>query len=107
MPAPELSAAFAALGDPTRLGLVERLLAEGERTAGELCQGVGISAPAVSRHLKVLREAGLVRRRIDGQRRIYAADPGTLGIIGHWALAHRCFWETGLDRLDAALRRED
>ena len=98
---------FAALGDATRLSIVERLLADGERSAGELQQGTGISAPAVSRHLKVLRQAGLVTRRIEGTRRIYAANPAAIGVVGHWALAHRGFWEAGLDRLDVALKREE
>ena len=100
---PALPETFAALGDPTRLAIVERLLSEGECSAGALCEGAGISAPAVSRHLKVLREAGLVTRRIDGTRRIYAANPSAIGIVGHWALAHRGFWDAGLDRLARAL----
>ena len=94
---------FAALGDTTRFAILERLLADGERTAGELCAGTEISAPTVSRHLKILREAGLVTRRVDGTRRIYSADPEALGSIGHWAMAHRAFWETALERLGKAL----
>ena len=99
----QLPTSFAALGDPTRLAIVERLLKEGETSAGDLCEGVEISPPAVSRHLKVLREAGLVSRRVEGQRRIYAANPATLGVIGHWALAHRGYWDGALARLSAAL----
>ena len=98
-----LPLAFAALGDPTRLAIVERLLTEGACPAGALSEGAGMSAPAVSRHLRVLREAGLVTRRVEGTKRIYAADPSAIGVIGRWALAHRGFWEAGLDRLGRAL----
>lgn len=62
----DLSRTFAALGDPTRLHLVEHLLQAGEQPAGELTQVTDISAPAVSRHLKVLREAGILTQRVDG-----------------------------------------
>lgn len=97
---------FAALGDPTRLAIVERLLAEGELCAGDL-QGVAdVSPPAISRHLKVLREAGLVTRRIDAQRRIYRVAPEAMRTIGDWMMNHRAFWETSLDRLAIALGEE-
>ena len=102
----QLPNSFAALGDATRLSIVERLLREGERTAGELCEGVEISAPAVSRHLKVLREAGLVSQRVEGPKRIYAANPAALGVIGHWALAHRGYWDGALARLAAAVEED-
>jgi DNA-binding transcriptional ArsR family regulator len=73
-----LTKTFAALGDDTRFAIVERLLKEGELSAGELQQNSPISAPAVSRHLKVLRSAGLVNQRIDKQRRprLSLAAPG-------------------------------
>ncbi|MCU9849491.1 metalloregulator ArsR/SmtB family transcription factor [Defluviimonas sp. WL0024] len=95
---------FAALADPTRFAIVERLLAEGEQSAGELADIADITAPAISRHLKVLREAGVVTQRIDGQRRIYAVTPEPLQAISAWAIAHRDFWEGSLDRLEAAIR---
>lgn len=103
----DLPRSFAALGDPIRLSIVERLLAEGEKTAGELGEGTGVSAPAVSRHLKVLREAGIVTRRVEGTRRIYTADPAALGAVGHWALAHRGYWDGALARLKLAVEKDD
>ncbi|MDW4549335.1 metalloregulator ArsR/SmtB family transcription factor [Defluviimonas sp. D31] len=94
---------FAALADPTRFAIVERLLAEGEQSAGELADIADITAPAISRHLKVLREAGLVTQRIDGQRRIYAVAPRPLQAISAWVIEHRDFWEASFDRLEAAI----
>lgn len=65
---PELIRHFAALGYPTRFAVVERLLKNGEQSAGALQDVADVSAPAISRHLKVLREAGLIQQRVDGQR---------------------------------------
>lgn len=96
---------FAALADPTRLGIVERLLASGPQSAGELGDIAAISAPAISRHLRVLREAALIRQEIDGPRRIYSVAPEALRAISDWTLTHRAFWEQSLDRLDAAVRK--
>ena len=100
-----LPALFAALSDPTRLGIVERLLASGPQSAGELGDVAAISAPAVSRHLKVLREAAVIRQEIDGPRRIYSVAPEAMRAISDWTLTHRAFWESSLDRLDADVRR--
>ena len=97
---------FAALGDATRFAIVDRLLSVGEQNAGELSDLADISAPAMSRHLKVLREAGLVERRIDGQHRVYSASPRAIGDIGRWTIAHRDFWSDSFDRLDAAMKEE-
>lgn len=84
------AAAFDALGDPTRR-LVLEILAEGEQPAGSVVDRVRsaapMSQPAVSQHLRVLREAELVRVRAEGTRRIYALDPGGLGVAQNW-LAH-------------------
>ena len=104
---PDLSATFAALGDTTRFAIVERLLAEGELSAGRLQEGMTISPPAVSRHLKVLREAGLVTQTVDKQRRIYAVAPGAVQAINRWTMDHAAFWNASLDRLAAALNRKD
>ena len=96
---------FAALGDATRFAIVEKLLKEGELPAGNL-QDVGtISPPAISRHLKVLREAGIIEQRIDKQRRMYSVRPQAVQAIGEWAMTYREFWQTSLDRLEAALLR--
>lgn len=97
---------FAALGDDTRFAIVERLLKEGELSAGDIQEGTSISAPAVSRHLKVLRSAGLVHQRIDKQRRLYSARPEAVQSIGAWSMSYREFWQNSLDRLEWALVQE-
>ena len=96
--------AFAALADPTRREIVE-LLASGDRAAGDIGQRFPISAPAVSQHLRALREAGLVRVRVEGQRRIYSLDPGGLAAMDAWLGRMRSFWSRRLDRLDRELRQ--
>lgn len=100
---PTLPTTFAALSDATRFAIVERLIAEGELPAGDLAAATELSAPAVSRHLKVLRTAGIVTQRIDGQRRLYSARPEPLRAISAWTGSHRAFWEASLDRLDRVL----
>ena len=102
-----LHQAFSALGDPTRFAIVERLLQEGEMSAGQLVEGVALSGPAVSKHLKVLRESGLVTHRVDRQRRMYAVKGETFQAIQRWTMSHQKFWEDGLDRLARALKEED
>lgn len=104
---PDLVLAFAALGDPTRFAIVERLLNDGSLPAGDLQDVADISAPAISRHLKVLREAGLVTQTVDKQRRIYAVAPGAVQAINRWTMDHAAFWNASLDRLAAALNRKD
>ena len=87
--------AFDVLGDPVRRRLLE-LLASGERSAGELteqvCGEFGITQPAVSRHLRVLREAGFASVRPDGARRLYAVEPGPLREVDSWLERYRGFW---------------
>lgn len=95
---------FAALADPTRRRLLE-LLAAGERSAGELAAEFDTSRPGVSRHLRVLREAGLVRARGEGQRRLYSVDPVPLDELDAWLARWRGFWAQRLDALDTELRR--
>ena len=102
----DLSATFAALGDATRFAIVERLLNEGELSAGRLQEGMVISPPAVSRHLKVLRSAGIVHQRIDRQRRMYSVRPQAVQSIGAWTMSHRDYWKSSLDRLEHALLQE-
>jgi len=104
--AASLVTTFAALGDPTRFAIVERLLDKGALPAGELQDVANISAPAISRHLKVLREAGLVTQTVDAQRRIYAVTPTTVRAIHDWTMDHAAFWTASLDRLAAALDAE-
>jgi DNA-binding transcriptional ArsR family regulator len=95
---------FAALSDPTRRSIVRRL-ADGEATVLELAEPFPISLPAISRHLRVLEEAGLISRRRDGQRRPCQLRPEPLVEIAAWAEHTRAAWEHRLDRLDAHLRR--
>jgi DNA-binding transcriptional ArsR family regulator len=78
-----LNTAFVALADPTRRALFERL-ARRPRAVGEIAAGLPVSRPAVSQHLRVLREAGLVAVEAQGTRRIYRADPRALAALRHW-----------------------
>lgn len=94
---------LAALADPTRRRIVE-LLSEGERTAGEIVGRFGLSAPAISQHLKVLREAGLVQVRVAGQHRVYRLDQRGLDEIDQWVTRVRRFWTSRLDALERELR---
>jgi DNA-binding transcriptional ArsR family regulator len=96
--------ALGALADPTRRRIVE-LLADGERSAGELASHFSTSRPGVSRHLRVLRENGLVYARGDGQRRLYSLDPAPLVELDDWLQRYRSFWTNRLDALDAEIRR--
>jgi DNA-binding transcriptional ArsR family regulator len=96
--------ALAALADPTRREIVA-LLAGGEQAAGELAGRFPVSRPAISRHLRVLREAGLVRVRVDGQRRVYALDPGPLSELDAWLAPYRRLWAQRLDALDTEIAR--
>lgn len=98
-----LNAAFSALSDSTRLQIVEQLMDHGETPAGELVAGFGMTAPAISRHLKVLRNAGLVSIRADGTKRYYSVRGEGLRAIADWTLSRRAFWEVSLDRLEAAI----
>jgi DNA-binding transcriptional ArsR family regulator len=93
---------FAALSDPTRFAIVEKLLAEGECTAGDLAGVAEISAPAISRHLKTLREARMIRQRVAGTHRYYSVEPCAIHEIATWSMDHKTFWEGSLDRLARA-----
>ncbi len=97
---------FAALSDQTRLAVVERLMAQGELPAGDLVAHANMTAPAVSRHLKILREAGIIQQRVDGTKRLYSVQPEALRAISDWTISHRAFWEAGLDRLEVILATE-
>ncbi|HKD94846.1 MAG TPA: metalloregulator ArsR/SmtB family transcription factor [Gaiellaceae bacterium] len=96
--------AAAALVDPTRRTIVE-LLADGELDAGQIATHFSISRPAVSRHLRVLRELGLVHVRAEAQRRVYSLEPAPLAELDAWLGRYRGFWENRLDALDTELRR--
>ena len=96
--------ALAALADPTRRRIVE-LLAEREHDVTELHMHFRISQPAVSRHLRVLREHGLVRARPEAQRRVYSLDPTPLAALDDWLGRYRSFWAQRLDALETELHR--
>ena len=97
---------LAAIADPTRRRIVE-LLARRERTAGELVKEFDLSAPAISQHLNVLREAGLVTTRAAGQSRIQALNPDGFNDLEAWLQKTRSVWSSRLDALERELRAED
>ncbi|HEY8545564.1 MAG TPA: metalloregulator ArsR/SmtB family transcription factor [Acidimicrobiales bacterium] len=100
--------AFDVLGDPVRRRILE-LLADGERSSGDIAAVVraelGISQPAVSRHLRVLREGGFVHVRVDGARRVYSLDPTPLRAVDAWLARFRRFWQHRLDALVTEIAR--
>lgn len=96
--------ALGALADPTRRRILE-LLTERERSAGEIASQFRMTRPGVSRHLRVLRESGLVQARQEGQRRLYSLDPAPLAELDDWLDRYRAFWTNRLDALGTELRR--
>ena len=101
--APDLfDVVFAALADPTRRSILDRL-SEGEATVNELAEPFAISLPAISRHLKVLEQAGLVRRGRNAQFRPVALEAEPLKAVAGWVEAYRQFWDQSFDRMDAYL----
>jgi DNA-binding transcriptional ArsR family regulator len=97
---------FTAIADPTRRRIVE-LLAVRERTAGELVDEFDLSAPAISQHLNILREAGLVTTRAEGPTRIQSLNPEGFNDLEAWLQRTRSVWSRRLDALERELRRED
>lgn len=95
---------FETLADPTRRLLLDALLA-GERQVGELVAEAGIHQSGVSRHLRILHEAGFVTVRPDGQRRYYSLKPEPFRELDTWLTRYRSLWEARLDRLGAALEK--
>jgi DNA-binding transcriptional ArsR family regulator len=98
-----MATVFELVADPTRRQVLDQLRG-GERSVGELVAALGMSQPAVSKHLRVLREAELVAVRVDAQRRYYRLHPGPLREIDEWLEPYRAFWN---DRLDAMERTLD
>jgi DNA-binding transcriptional ArsR family regulator len=96
---------FEAIADPNRRRILE-LLRGGERPAGDLLTAMALSQPGLSKHLKTLREAGLVSMRPDGQRRLYRLEPEQLGALDAWLEPFRTFWANRLDALDQHLNKE-
>jgi DNA-binding transcriptional ArsR family regulator len=97
---------FEALADPVRRDILA-LLRRGEQPAGAVVEALALPQPSVSKHLKVLREAGLVRARIDGPRRLYSLDPAPLVELDAWLAPYRAFWADKLDALGDHLKRSD
>jgi|SRR6185437_15174794 len=96
---------LAALGDPTRRRIVE-MLAQGSLSSGEIAGRFAVSAPAVSQHLRILRDARLVRVRVEGQKRIYELDRTGVEEVSAWVAGIRRFWGSRLDTLEGLLQRE-
>lgn len=98
---------FRTLADPTRRALFERLCRDGEQTVGALTALAGVSQPAVSKHLAVLKQAGLVRDRPDGRQTHYSAQLAALSPLLDWTNQMAGFWEARFDRLETLLTRMD
>ncbi len=93
---------FAVLAEPTRRDILD-LLRAGEQPVGALVEALNLSQPAVSKHLRVMREHGLVHVRVDAQRRIYRLDPAPLADVDAWLKPYRRLWNRSLDRLERHL----
>ena len=99
--APQLDRLFAALADPTRRAIIERLLAAGELSVGDVAAPFAISGPAITRHLQVLERAGLIERRVERQWRYVRVRADALVPIESWISRQRKHWSAALDRLEA------
>jgi DNA-binding transcriptional ArsR family regulator len=97
---------YLAIADPTRRALLLRLAKDGERNVTELLDPLAISQPAVSRHLRLLREAGLVRSRKDGRLRLYSVDAAKLRQVHDWVSHFERYWDKKLDALGAYLDKK-
>jgi DNA-binding transcriptional ArsR family regulator len=102
----DLNAILAALADPVRRSIVERLVADGDRTVGEVAAPFAISPPAISRHLHILEKAGLIERRVHRQWRFVRVRPEALGLVESWVARQRRHWTQALDRLEAVIAEE-
>ena len=100
-----LQAPLLALAEPHRMAILA-MLADGERPAGDFVDALPIAQPTVSKHLSVLREAGLVRVRKDAQRRLYSLNPAPLAELDAWLARYRRFWTDRLDALETHLDKE-
>ena len=98
---------FRTLADPTRRALFERLCRKGEQTVGGLTAQAGVSQPAVSKHLGLLKQAGLVRDRRQGRETYYSAELGALAPLIDWTTRLTGFWQSRFDDLEDLLKRMD
>lgn len=92
------------IADPRRQAILD-LLRQGELSVGELVQRLGMSQPLVSKHLRALKDAGLVQARVDAQRRLYRVCPEPLAEVDEWLAPYRALWTGSLDRLEQHLER--
>jgi DNA-binding transcriptional ArsR family regulator len=99
---PQLDRSVGAFAHPVRRAIVGRL-ALGSATVGEATSGLGISKPAVTKHLKVLEEAGVVRRAVEGRTHRLSLEPQTLGAASEWLERHRALWEAKFDAVERHL----
>jgi DNA-binding transcriptional ArsR family regulator len=99
-----LDRSFLALSHPVRRAIVARL-AEGSATVGEATRGLPVSKPAVTKHLKLLEGAGVIRRRIEGRTHRLSLEPGSLAEAEHWLELHRTLWESKFDAVERHLAR--
>jgi DNA-binding transcriptional ArsR family regulator len=98
---------FKTLADPTRRAIFEQLCREGEQTVGALTARAGVSQPAVSKHLGVLKQAGVVLDRHEGRQTHYSAQPGALAPLIDWTSQMTRFWQSRFDDLEDLLKRMD
>jgi DNA-binding transcriptional ArsR family regulator len=101
------SALFRSLADPTRRAIFERLCRDGEQTVGALTARSGVSQPAVSKHLGVLKDAGLVRDRREGRETHYSAQRNALAPLIDWTSQMAGYWQSRFDKLEDLLKRMD
>jgi DNA-binding transcriptional ArsR family regulator len=105
---PELhDTVFKSLADPTRRAIFERLCRDGEQTVGALTARAGVSQPAVSKHLGVLKQAGLVRDRHEGRQTHYRAELAALAPLTDWTSRMTTFWQSRFNQLEDLLKRMD
>ena len=97
--------ALQALSDPTRQRIVE-MLASGALSSGDIAGRFALSPPAISQHLKTLKQARLVSVKVDRQKRIYSLDPAGVEEVSEWVARIRAFWNPRLDALEAALKKD-
>jgi DNA-binding transcriptional ArsR family regulator len=100
-------ALFNSLADPTRRTIFERLARDGEQTVRALTDRAGVSQPAVSKHLGILKRAGLVRDRHEGRQTHYSAQLAALAPLIDWTSQMTCFWQSRFDQLEELLKRMD
>jgi DNA-binding transcriptional ArsR family regulator len=105
--AAQLTSVMKTLADPTRRAVFERIAREGEVAATGLVKGSRVSQPAISQHLKALRDAGLVSERRDGRHNYYRLAPGGLGPLVDWLTHYRAFWHERIASLEALLRETE